>query len=81
MGLDSSSPFRRFMKLHILAGRSGEFHVAGQDLEVVRGILEKRGVLMSRPPGSGRLEGKTRMCRSRGRRLRGVPGRQFMEGS
>ena len=61
MGLDSSSPFRRFMKLHILAGRSGEFHVAGQDLEVVRGILEERGVLMSRPPGSGRLEGKTRM--------------------
>lgn len=57
--MDSSNPVGRFMKLHVFAGHSGEFHVEGRDLEGVLAILQKIEIPMSKPYARSRLEAES----------------------
>ena len=53
--VEPSGAIRRFMKRHVLAGYSGEFHVEDQDVADVRALLEERKIPISRPSVWDRL--------------------------
>jgi hypothetical protein len=47
--MTETNPIRRFWKRHITDEFSGEVHVEKDDMERILGILERRGVSMSKP--------------------------------
>lgn len=55
--LDESNPVRRFWKLHIASGCSGEVHVEPEDRARVEAILVQRGIPTRRPPDLERVRG------------------------
>lgn len=53
--LDEPHPVRRFWKLHMASGCSGEVHVEPEDRPQVEGILAQRGVPIRRPQVAGQV--------------------------
>jgi len=53
--LPDSGPLSRFLKLHVSADYSGEFHVEPGDRARVRAILDRKGVPTSKPQTRGAL--------------------------
>jgi len=55
--LDESNPIRRFWKLHVVSGHSGEIRVEPEDRARVGAILARRGIPSRRPSHREQVRG------------------------